>query len=151
MKFHEVYTDPSYIESDGQHSIVQANDKGSPCKWKGVNSKKKRVIKYRVDDGIITSKAESKCDYAVYVEGDSIYLIELKGSNYNHALEQIDATLDKLIIAPNIETASVNGRIVLTKGRVPGIKYSKEPSLVKKLKKLNGTLESRTKLFEEKI
>ena len=77
--------------------------------------------------------------------------IELKGANYNHALEQINATLDKLIIAPNIETSSVNGRVVLTKGRVPGIKYSKEPSIVKKLKKLNGTLESRTKLFEEKI
>ena len=77
--------------------------------------------------------------------------IELKGANYNHALEQIDATLDKLIIAPNIETSSVNGRVVLTKGRVHGIKYSKEPSIVKKLKKLNGTLESRTKLFEEKI
>ena len=77
--------------------------------------------------------------------------IELKGANYNHALEQINATLDKLIIAPNIETSSVNGRVVLTKGRVPGIKYSKESSLVKKLKKLNGTLESRTKLFEEKI
>ena len=60
-------------------------------------------------------------------------------------------TLDKLIIAPNIETSSVNGRVVLTKGRVPGIKYSKEPSLVKKLKKLNGTLEPKTKLFEEKI
>lgn len=80
-----------------------------------------------------------------------MYLIELKGANYNHALEQVDATLDKLIIAPNIETSSVNGRIVLTKGRVPGIKYSKEQSLVKKLKKLNGTLESKTKLFEEKI
>ena len=77
--------------------------------------------------------------------------IELKGANYNHALEQINATLDKLIIAPNIETSSVNGRVVLTKGRVPGIKYSKESSLVKKLKKLKGSLESKTKLFEEKI
>ena len=71
MKFYEVYTDPGYIESDGQHSIVQASDKGSPCKWKGLNNKKKRVIKYRVDGGIITSMAESKCDYAVYVEGDA--------------------------------------------------------------------------------
>lgn len=151
MKFHEVYTDPGYIESDGRHSIVQASDKGSLCKWVGMNSKKQRIIKYRVDGGIITLKTELKCDYAVYVEDDSMYLIELKGANYNHALEQVDATLDKLIIAPNIETSSVNGRIVLTKGRVPGIKYSKEQSLVKKLKKLNGTLESKTKLFEEKI
>lgn len=151
MKFHEKYTDPVYIESDGQHSVVQASDKGSPCKWKGINSKKKRVIKYRVDGGMITSKAESKCDCAVHVEGDDIYLIELKGSNYNHALEQIDSTLDKLIIAPNVETSSVNGRIVLTKGRVPGIKYSKEPSLIKKLKGLNGSLQSKTRIFEEEI
>ena len=151
MKFCDVYTDKEYIESDGQHSIVQVSDKGNPCKWVGMNSKKQRVVKYRVDGGIITSKTELKCDYAVYVEDDSIYLIELKGANYNHALEQINATLDKLVIAPHIETSSVNGRVVLTKGRVPGIKYSKEPSIVKKLKKLNGTLESRTKLFEEKI
>lgn len=151
MKFYEVYTDHGYIESDGQHSIVQASDKGSPCKWKGLNNKKKRVIKYRVDGGIITSMAESKCDYAVYVEGDAIYLIELKGANYNHALEQIDATLDKLIKTPGIETSSVNGRIVLTRGRVPGIKYSKEASLEKKLKKLNGSLDSKTRIFEEEI
>lgn len=151
MKFHEVYTDPGYIESDGWYSIVQASDIGNPCKWKGLNYKKKRVIKYRVDGGVIVSKTESKCDYAVYVEGDSIYLIELKGADYNHALEQIDATLDKLIIAPKVETASVHGRIVLTKGRVPGIKYSKEPSLVKKLKKLNGSLDSKTRILEEEI
>ena len=151
MKFYEVYTDPGCIESDGQHSIVQASDKGSPCKWKGLNNKKKRVIKYRVDGGIITSMAESKCDYAVYVEGDAIYLIELKGANYNHALEQIDATLDKLIKTPGIETSFVNGRIVLTRGRVPGIKYSKEASLEKKLKKLNGSLDSKTRIFEEEI
>ena len=151
MKFHEKYTDPVYIESDGQHSIVQVSDKGSPCKWKGMNSKKKRVIKYRVDGGVITSKAESKCDYAVHVEGDDIYLIELKGSNYNHALEQIDSTLDKLIVAPNVETSSVNGRVVLTKVKVPDIKYSKELSLKKKLKKLNGSLQSKTRIFEEEI
>ena len=30
--------------------------------------------------------------------------------------------------------------------RVPGIKYSKEPSLVKKLKKLNGSLDSKTRI-----
>ena len=87
----------------------------------------------------------------MHVEVDDIYLIELKGSNYNHALEQIDSTLDKLIIAPNLETSSVNGRIVLTKGRVPGIKYSKETSLVKKLKGLNGSLQSKTRIFEEEI
>lgn len=151
MKFHEVYTDPDYIESDGRHSIVQVSDKGSTCKWKGLNPAKKKVIKYRVDGGIIPSKAEPKCDYAVCVEGDGIYLIELKGANYNHALEQIDATIDKLIITPKVETTSVHGRIVLTRGRVPGIKYSKEPSLVKKLMKLNGYLDSRTRILEEKI
>lgn len=151
MKFYEVYTDPEYIESDGHHSIVQASDKRNPCKWKGLNSKKKRVVKYRVDGGIITSNVEHKCDCAVYVEGDIVYLIELKGANYNHALEQINATIDKLIFAPKIETTSVNGRIVLTKGRVPGIRYSKESLLAKKLKKLNGSLNSKTRIYEEEI
>lgn len=151
MKFYEKYTDSSYIESDGKHSIVQASDKGSSCKWQGVNTAKKRVVKYRVDGGIISSQAEPKCDYAIYVEGDRVYLVELKGSNYAHALEQIDATLDKLIRNPQIETSSVNGRIVLTKGKLPNLRYSKETSLNKKLKKLNGTLASRTRLFEEEI
>lgn len=93
-----------------------------------------------------TVLSESPC-----VEGDGIYLIELKGANYNHALEQIDATLEKLIITPKVEMNSVHGKIVLTKGRVPGIKYSKEASLVKKLKKLNGSLDSKTRIFEEEI
>lgn len=151
MKFYEKYSDSSYVESDGRHSIIQASDKGSPCKWHGINTTKKRVIKYRVDGGIISSYTEQKCDYAVYVEGDCIYLVELKGADYGHALEQIEATLDKLIRNPQIETSSVNGRVVLTRGKLPNLRYSKETSLDKKLKKLNGTLASKTRLFEEEI
>lgn len=151
MRFCDKYSDSSYIEADGQHSVVLVGDKGSPCKWRGLNNAKRRVIKYRVDGGIIASKTQLKCDSAVYVEGDSVYLIELKGADYSHALEQIEATVDKLIFAPAIETSSVNGRIVLTRGKVPGIRYSKETALEKKLKRLKGTLRSKTRLFEEEI
>ena len=52
-----------------------------------------------------------------------------------------------------VRTGPFNMVFVLSyhRGRVPGIRYSKEPSLVKKLKKLKGSLESKTKLFEEKL
>ena len=151
MRFNEKYADSDYIESDGQHSIIQVSDKGNPCQWRGNNKSKKRVIKYRVDGGIITSKFESKCDYAVWVEGDRLYFIELKGSDYSHALEQIDSTLEKLIKDARVDVSSVNGRIVLTRSKVPNIRYSKEMSLNKKLIKLNGTLASKVRIFEEEI
>lgn len=151
MLFQEKYPAKHYIEYNGRDAIIIVRDEGNPRIWKGLNTGHKKVIKYRVDNGLITSKTLAKCDYAVWIEGENLYLIELKGTDYRHALEQIENSLDMLIIKPNISTNSVNGRIVLSRGRIPNIRYSREPAIIKKLKKLNGSLISKTNLLEEKI
>ena len=154
MRFKDRYCDESYIVSDDERPIVSVKDSGSPRQWIGLNQNKKNVVKYRVDGGIVTSKEESKCDYAVCVDNitsDTIYLIELKGCDYKHALDQISSTLDKLIISPGIADCSVNGRVVLSRGRNPKIRCSTEPPLIKKLMLLKGNLASKTNKLQENI
>ena len=151
MFFRDKYQGASYIKYDGHDAIVIVKDKGNSRTWRGLNVGSKRVIKYRVDDGIVTSKTVSKCDYTVWVEGEILYLIELKGADYQHALKQIESSLDMLIINPKIETKSVHGRVVLSRGKIPNIRYSRETALKVKLKKLHGTLVSKSNLLEEEI
>ena len=151
MKFSEKYCEKEYIESDDHRSIVVAQDKRGRGKWIGRNLDKKRVVKYRVDDGIIKSKAECKCDYAVCVEDNDVYLVELKGADYNHALQQVLSTIDNLILRPQIDVRVVNGRIVLSRGRNPNVRYTDEVKLIKKLKALGGSLKSGENVIEENI
>ena len=89
-----------------------------------------------------------------YIETDdrrSVVRVEDRGGGPCVWKEQIEATLDRLIVSPSVETSSVNGRIVLTKGRTPKLRYSRETSLLKKFIRLNGTLRSGARVLEEKI
>ena len=59
------------------------------------------VFQYRIDGDIIPpSTGEARCDYIVEIDKStksqtkrSAYLIELKGTDLNHAIDQIEATL----------------------------------------------------------
>ena len=56
------------------------------------------VFQYRIDGDIIPpSTGEARCDYLVEIKNSetkcSAYLIELKGTDLNHAIDQIEATL----------------------------------------------------------
>ncbi len=54
------------------------------------------IYQYKIDGDIVTSQTVSKCDYIVEVDKDNksiAFIIELKGSDVSHAIDQIKSTL----------------------------------------------------------
>lgn len=55
------------------------------------------IYQYKIDGDIVTSQTVLKCDYIVEVDTDNesiAFIIELKGSDVSHAIDQIKSTLD---------------------------------------------------------
>ncbi len=63
---------------------------GRKLTLRNVNQVESRKIK--VDDCAIKDKFEIKCDYLLIAEGNEIF-IELKGTDIDHALKQIENTI----------------------------------------------------------
>jgi hypothetical protein len=73
--------------------------KEKKSQWTFYNDKKKCVCLIRIDECVITGSETKKCDYLFLVCGDTekiAFFVELKGSNLEHACEQIYSTIKKL-------------------------------------------------------
>lgn len=117
MTFANKYTEPHYILSDDHRKEIVLSDTREPRKYIANNTKQQRVIVYKVDDGIISDKAQRKCDYAFWTEENSVYFIELKGGDYSRALTQLHSTIIQLVQESKIVAKEIHARIVLSKGR----------------------------------
>ena len=102
------------------------------------NESEKDIVVYKIDGGIIDNDEVQKCDYGIYTEDNWLFLIELKGSDLNHALDQINSTIDVLFKKPSVKVKKLNARIVLSKVRVPDVTASKENKLKQRLHKSYG-------------
>lgn len=54
------------------------------------------IYQYKIDGDIVTSQKVSKCDYIVEIDKNNeafAFIIELKGSDVSHAIDQIKSTL----------------------------------------------------------
>ena len=106
------------------------------------------IQKIRVDNGLI--KSGIRCDYAIDVYKDAkpdtlsdmIYLIELKGSDKDHACEQIIQTYNYFI--KNFKTIFYHCRIVLSKDTAPKLLTTNQKKLkqLEKQKKLDILIKS---------
>jgi len=76
--------------SDRQSKIVsQDRESRNPCKHIAVNKDRSRVVQYQLD-GQVFRGHEQRCDFLVMNQDKkSAYLIELKGSNILHAMDQV--------------------------------------------------------------
>jgi len=91
-----------------------------------------------------------KCDYLLLnCERKQSYFIELKGSDINHAIQQIDRSIDML--KNNLPDFAFFARIVLSKTPPTNVKNTKLATLEKKVKLLKGNLIKATRLYEEVI
>jgi hypothetical protein len=92
-----------------------------------------------------------RCDYLVVdCSRPAAYFVELKGSDFFHAIDQIDATINCL--QADLNGFSIFARIVVTKIRVPDI--GNDPKVLKLQKKLRqrcGDLKYKAILLTETI
>lgn len=149
--FFEHYHDSSYILSHDCKRYVSLKDKGETRKYSLENDLKKDLVVYRVDGGVIQGNNSDKCDFAIYTEDKWLVLVELKGADYNKAIEQIISTIDQLVKNPKVSVNRVFSRIVLSKVRTPELRTSAETTLKNIMSQYQGNLKKSTTELKEKL
>lgn len=135
---------------------IPFRDKGNKQEYRILNPTQKVICKIRIDDCLITQG--NKCDYLAIkclkndndILIDSLYFIELKGSDLKHAINQIEETINHAKIKQiRNRGCNINARIVLNKQRSPDVRSSEKIKFEKMLKKLGGNLKTQGKKMEE--
>ena len=150
--FREKYADAVCISSEDNRPTVVLRDKRQPRKFIGKNPDGKLFLTvYQVDGKLIASDVRSgKCDFAIYTSSDTLYLIELKGADYVHALEQIHDTIVRLV-SSDVKVKVVNARVVLSKVQTPALRSSVETKLTRLLQKYKGDLQKASVQMQETL
>lgn len=121
------------------------------------NTQKNHVISYQMDGGIIVvdrtvPEGTNKCDNLFIINADELtaILIELKGKNVPHALDQIQGSLD-LYKGLWKKFSHVYGRAVVTSS-TPDLKASPKYVNLSELlkKKYHGNIKIEERQFKEK-
>ena len=103
-------------------------------------------------DGHMITPPQLKCDYMVLMktkDKSEVVLVELKGKNYQHAIQQLTQTLENLSDALAL-FHSVHGRIVWRTKKAP--KMAADPDMLKLRRKFlrrRGDLKVEKSPFEE--
>ena len=151
--FFQAYHDNGYILRHDCSKEVSLREPGENRTYKLHNKSGKEIVVYKVDGGLINDENVLKCDNGIYTENDWLFLIELKGADLNHALNQINNTIDILLKRPNKKVKKLNARIVLSKVSIPRISASKENKLKQLLHKSygGGNYKKQSRLLEDTI
>ena len=151
--FFQAYHDNGYILRHDCSKEVSLHEPGENRTYKLHNKSGKELVVYRIDGGLINDENVLKCDNGIYTENDWLFLIELKGADLNHALDQINNTIDILLKRPNKKVKKLNARIVLSKVSIPRISASKENKLKQLLHKSygGGNYKKQSRLLEDTI
>ncbi|HBB14013.1 MAG TPA: hypothetical protein DCZ76_07010 [Treponema sp.] len=64
------------------------------AKYIGLNENRKIGFALQIDNGLISDYNTKKCDKGLCIEDKTLYLIELKGVDFNTACKQLLITLD---------------------------------------------------------
>jgi len=142
--FQENYRDCTNC-SEGRLIVAEENKR----KYLLQNSARKKICKVKIDNCVITSQSQRKCDYIVIVcetkeakhhESVDLYFIELKGRDLISAVEQLTQTITYFQAEKYKFTGKVFARVVLSKVADPrSIEVdSRVINLRKLLKKFGG-------------
>lgn len=106
-----------------RQSVIVSKDQGQKRLHRAKNSEKCKVSQYRIDGNVIQGES-IRCDYLVMNDDKAdAYLIELKGSDIEHALDQLEETSRRL--QKELRSYTVKYRIVASRARTQAINSSK--------------------------
>ena len=151
--FFQAYNDDNFILHHNSRKEVSLRELGESRTYKLHNNSGKEIVIYKIDGSLINDENVLKCDYGIYTEDDWLFLIELKGTDLNHALNQINSTINILLKQTNIKVKKLNARIVLSKVSIPRIYASKENKLKQLLHKSygGGDYKKQSRVLEDTI
>lgn len=103
--------------------VIVSRDNGTKREHRAINAQSCSVSQYKIDGGVICD-ASPRCNFLVMNDDkQEAYLIELKGSDIEHALEQLEATADRL--REELRTYRLRYRIVCSRARTQALKSNK--------------------------
>lgn len=113
-----------------------------------VNDKSFNITCIHLDNEYIIEKDKERCDFLIIFDDLNIILVELKGSNYKQAVNQILEVIPQ--IQKNIKMfKAIHARIIAKP--VPNVRPNNYFDLFRKIHKLNGTLQDFSSKGEENI
>lgn len=116
--------DEKYSSCSKKQSIVVSKENGNQHILN--NKSLCNVYQYRIDGGIISSAEGERCDYIVEAKKTPkyyAYMIELKGSDLNKAISQIQSTIN--MYRDNLKEYVIFPRIVIHKTSTHDIRGKK--------------------------
>jgi len=136
--FYQAYHNGAYILRHDCSKDVTLREPKEKRLYRLLNNSGKEIVVYKIDGGIINNDEVQKCDNGIYTEDNLLILVELKGADLDHALDQISSTINILLKQPSVKIERLNARIVLSKVRVPDMLSTKEKQLKQLLQKSYG-------------
>lgn len=82
----------SIISGPDSRKIFVLEEKNK--KWIGKNVNKKLGFTFQIDKDFMKNVETKKCDKGLFLENGNVYLVELKGVDFNTACKQLIVTLD---------------------------------------------------------
>lgn len=112
------------------------------------NNPDRRTVQHFKVDGCLITYGKRCDDMIVVPDDDTCYLIELKGNHLDHALVQINTSLDHFTAV--FRRARFFGRIVVSRGTAD-LRSSSHRKLMERFRNLQGDLLVKSKVLEENI
>lgn len=82
----------SIIAGPDSRKLFVLEEKGK--KWVGKNVNKKKGFTFQIDKDLMKDVETKKCDKGLFLENNDVYLVELKGVDFNTACKQLRVSLD---------------------------------------------------------
>ena len=82
----------SIIAGPDSRKLFVLEEKGK--KWIGKNIAQKIGFTFQIDKDLMNDIESKKCDKGLFLENNDVYLVELKGVDFNTACKQLLVTLD---------------------------------------------------------
>lgn len=119
-------------EQSGKVKAIFCSEKGKTYEY--INKSSNFVVKIRVDECLIKGEQQRKCDFMVLSCGEqkTAYLVELKGSDLEHAAKQILNVIQ--LFQKELSNFEIHARIVLSKVYQRDIESEDYIKLKRKLK-----------------
>ena len=91
---------PPECTADSNHAEIVCAEKGRKIKF--LNPQKRNVLRHAVDSctnlrAILENPNCKLCDFIVVDWRSNEHLVELKGANVEHALKQLESTMEKVV------------------------------------------------------
>ena len=137
----------SIIAGPDSRKLFVLEEKGK--KWIGKNIAQKIGFTFQIDKDLMNDIESKKCDKGLFLENNDVYLVELKGVDFNTACKQLLVTLD--FCKQNLGSYNYFCRVVAKELPSKNNYPTSYRQLLAKLPKENKCFYAKSNVLEEEV